>query len=64
MIGIRDVIGVIKARQAEIAFSLGAGNASTWESYQRFVGVYLGHQEVLDAINKMLEDQEDKNNEY
>jgi len=64
MIGIRDVIGVIKARQAEIAFSLGAGNASTWESYQRVVGIYLGHQEVLDAINKMLEDQEDKNNEY
>ena len=52
MIGIRDVIGAIKARQAEIAFSLGVGNASTWESYQRFVGVYLGHQEVLDAINR------------
>ena len=64
MIGIRDVISAIKARQAEIAFSLGVGNASTWESYQRFVGVYLGHQEVLDAINKMLEEEEAKNNEY
>ena len=64
MIGIKDVIGVIKARQSEIAFSLGAGNASTWEMYQRVVGIYLGHQEVLDAINKMLRDQEDKNNEY
>jgi hypothetical protein len=63
MIGIKDVIGVIKARQAEIAFSLGAGNASTWESYQRFVGVYLGHQEVLDAINKMLNEEQKKEND-
>jgi hypothetical protein len=63
MIGIKDVIGVIKARQAEIAFSLGAGNASTWESYQRFVGVYLGHQEVLDAINKMLNEEQEREND-
>ena len=64
MIGIKDVIGVIKARQSEIAFSLGAGNASTWEMYQRVVGIYLGHQEVLDAINKMLEEEEAKSDEY
>jgi hypothetical protein len=64
MISIKDVIGVIKARQAEIAFSLGAGNASTWESYQRYVGVYLGHQEVLDAINKMLNEEQEKENDY
>jgi len=63
MIGIKDVIGVIKARQAEIAFSLGVGNASTWESYQRFVGVYLGHQEVLDAINKMLNEEQEREND-
>ena len=63
MIGIKDVIGVIKARQAEIAFSLGAGNASTWESYQRFVGVYLWHQEVLDAINKMLNEEQEREND-
>jgi hypothetical protein len=42
---------------------LGAGNASTWESYQRFVGVYLGHQEVLDAINKMLNEEQEKEND-
>ncbi len=63
MIGIKDVIGVIKARQAEIAFSLGAGNASTWETYQRVVGIYLGHQEVLDAINKMLNEEQEREND-
>ena len=47
----------------EIAYSLGAGNASTWETYQRMVGVYLGHQEVLDAINKILTDEEERQNE-
>jgi hypothetical protein len=63
MISISQVIGVIKARQAEIAFSLGAGNASTWESYQRTVGIYLGHQEVLDAINNLLRQEQEKENE-
>lgn len=63
MIGIKDVIGVIKARQSEIAFSLGAGNASTWETYQRVVGIYLGHQEVLDAINKMLNEEQEREND-
>ena len=63
MISTSQVISVIKARQAEIAFSLGAGNASTWETYQRMVGVYLGHQEVLDAINNLLVQEEEKENE-
>ena len=63
MISVTQVISVIKARQAEIAFSLGCGNASTWESYQRMVGIYLGHQEVLDAINKLLNDEQENDNE-
>jgi hypothetical protein len=63
MVSISQVISVIKKRQADIAYSLGAGNASTWESYQRMVGVYTGHQEVLDIINKLLEDEEEKDND-
>ena len=63
MISTSQVISVIKARQAEIAFSLGAGNASTWETYQRMVGIYLGHQEVLDAINNLLTQEEERDNE-
>jgi len=63
MITTSQIITVIKARQAEIAFSLGAGNASTWESYQRTVGVYLGLQEVLDAINNLLDKEQELENE-
>ena len=63
MITTSQIITVIKAQQAEIAFSLGAGNASTWESYQRTVGVYLGLQEVLDAINNLLDKEQELENE-
>jgi len=54
-----DLIGAIKARQAEIASSLAAGNVASWESYQRTVGTNLGLQETLDLINKMLKDKEE-----
>jgi len=63
MISISQVISVIKKRQADIAYSLGAGNASTWESYQRMVGIFSGHQEVIDIINKLLQDEEEKDND-
>jgi hypothetical protein len=63
MISTSQIITVIKARQAEIAFSLGCGNASSWESYQRTVGVYLGLQEVLDTINNLLQQEQDRENE-
>ena len=54
-----DLIGGIKARQAEIASSLVAGNATTWESYTRLVGHNAGLQEALDILNNLME--EDKN---
>jgi|APCry1669189883_1035261.scaffolds.fasta_scaffold08436_2 hypothetical protein len=63
MVTVSQLISVIKKRQAEIAFSLGAGNASTWESYQRMVGIYMGHQEVLDTVNNLLKEEEEKENE-
>jgi hypothetical protein len=53
-----DLIGAIKARQAEIASSLAAGNVASWEAYQRTVGTNLGLQETLDLINKMLKESE------
>ena len=54
-----DLIGGIKARQAEIASSLVAGNATNWESYQRMVGHYSGLKEALDILeNLMKEDDE------
>ena len=63
MVSISQVISVIKKRQADIAYSLGEGNASTWESYQRMVGVYTGRQEVLDFINNLLTEEEEKDND-
>lgn len=56
-----DLIGAIKARQAEIASSLAGGMATSWESYQRLVGTYQGLQESLDILNSLLkEDDEDE----
>jgi uncharacterized membrane protein (UPF0136 family) len=58
---ISDLIGVIKSRQAEIASSLAAGMAPTWDSYQRLVGQNQGLQEALDILNNLLkEDNEDE----
>jgi len=53
-----DLIGGIKARQAEIASSLVAGNATNWESYIRLVGHNAG-QEALDILNNLMKEDED-----
>lgn len=54
-----DLIGGIKARQAEIAASLAAGNAANWESYQRMVGHYQGLQEALDILDNLMKDPDE-----
>jgi hypothetical protein len=51
-----DLIGGIKARQAEIAASLAAGHAANWESYQRIIGQYAGLQEALDILNELMKE--------
>lgn len=53
-----DFIGAIKARQAEIAASLAAGNAANWESYQRMVGHNAGLSESLLILNDLLKDED------
>ena len=58
---VADLIGGVKARQAEIAASLAGGTATSWESYQRLVGQYQGLQEALDILNNLL--KEDDENE-
>jgi hypothetical protein len=52
------LIHVIKLRQTEIGSSLAQGNAVTWEAYQRMVGEAQGIQFVLDALNRLLEQEE------
>jgi hypothetical protein len=55
-----DLIGGIKARQAEIASSLVAGNATNWESYIRLVGHNGGLQEALDILNNLMKEDENE----
>jgi hypothetical protein len=58
---ISDLIGALKARQAEISLALAAGNAASWETYQRMVGEYLGLKKALEIIDDFLrEDDEDE----
>ena len=55
-----DLIGGIKAKQAEIAVSLAAGNATNWESYIRLVGHNAGLQESLEILNNLMKEDEDE----
>ena len=57
---IGDLIGALKSRQAEIAASLVAGNATNWESYIRLVGHNAGLQEALDILNNLMKEDENE----
>ena len=59
MFSIRDLIGAIEVRMAEIRLSLALGNAVNIESYPRMVGQYQGLQDSLDIINVMLKKEEE-----
>jgi hypothetical protein len=55
---INPLIHVIKLRQSEISNSLASGNAANWEAYQLMVGEHHGLKYVLDAIDRLLEEDE------
>lgn len=57
---IEALIHRIKIRQAELQVSLAAGNAMTWEAYQRMVGEHVGLQTTLDMIDAMLEEEKNQ----
>jgi len=57
---IADLIGALKTRQAEISQSLAAGNAASWEAYQRMVGEHLGLQRALDILDNLLRDEDER----
>ena len=54
-----DLIGAINVRKSEIAASLAAGNATTWEAYQRVVGHYSGLKEALEILNNLLKEEDE-----
>jgi hypothetical protein len=53
-----DFISAVKARQMEIAFSLAAGHATTFESYHRLVGEYQGLERSLEILNNLLKEED------
>jgi len=55
---VSDFIGAVKARQAEIAESVIAGNCMTYEAYQRLVGINAGLEEALEILNNLLKEDE------
>jgi len=57
---ISDFIGMVKVKQAEIASSLVAGNATNWESYVRLVGHNAGLQEALEILNNLMKEDENE----
>jgi hypothetical protein len=57
---VSDFIGAVKARRAEIAESLAAGNCVNFESYQRLVGQLQGLEESLAILNNLLKEEEDE----
>jgi hypothetical protein len=54
---VSDLVGAIKARQAEIKLSLAEGNPATWEAYQRVVGQHQGLEEALELLNNLLKEE-------
>jgi len=56
---VSDFIGAVKARRAEIAESLAAGNCINFESYQRLVGQLQGLDESLDILNNLLKEEDE-----
>jgi uncharacterized membrane protein (UPF0136 family) len=59
MATISDLIGRIKASQAQIASSLAQGNAPNWDAYQRLVGRHEGLQEALDILDNMMKEHDE-----
>ena len=57
---VSDFIGAVKARRAEIAESLAAGNCVNFEAYQRLVGQIQGLEEALVILNDLLKEDEDE----
>jgi hypothetical protein len=53
-----DLITKVKEMQGDIGTSLASGAAINWESYQRMVGINIGLQNILDLIEKQLEEEE------
>ena len=55
---IEQLLHVIKVRQQQLGLSMLVGNPMNWDSYQRMVGEAQGLQYVLDAFDRMAEEED------
>jgi hypothetical protein len=56
---VSDFISAVEARQTKIADSLVNGEAMTFDSYQRLVGVHAGLEEALTILNDLLKEEDE-----
>jgi hypothetical protein len=52
---IKDLIGLIKTEQHNVAEAMLNGNCINFESYQRLVGQNIGLEKALSFIEELLE---------
>ena len=57
---IEQLIHQLKIRQTELQITLANGGAVSWDAYQRLVGEHHGLQFILDRIDAMLDENEEK----
>jgi hypothetical protein len=57
---VEDFVGKVKARQAEIALSLVAGNAPNYESYLKLVYEHQGLEKALNILNNLLKEDDER----
>lgn len=55
---VSDFISAVEVEKRTIAESLVAGNAVTFEAYQRLVGQHQGLEKALDILNSLLKESD------
>ena len=61
---VSDFIGAVEEHKKTIAESLVAGNATTFEAYQRLVGQHQGLEKALEILNDLLKEPESNDSKY
>jgi len=56
---VNQIIHAVKRQQESIMVSMANGNCSSFDSYQRLVGEYVGLQKVLGTIDQLLNEEKD-----
>jgi hypothetical protein len=60
---VNGLITALKIKQDEIKESMVNGRFVNFESYQRFVGIYIGYENALEILNNLLEEKDRNDDE-